>query len=91
MKKQCKLEKLFGPSWRTSLWGYVTLLCVTIAANPFSIEFLPDNIEKYIKGIASLIAIISGGATVNNMKDKQVTGGTVPSTIEAKERVDHDK
>jgi len=91
MESKFKIEKWLGVNWRTTLWGYITLVSMVIAANPFSIDFLPDEIEKYVKGFASLIAIISGGATVSNMKDKQVTGGQVPSTHEAAVRIEEDK
>ncbi len=90
MKKQPFMERIFGINWRTSLSGYITLVSVAIAANPLSIDFLPDELEKYIKGFAGLIALISGTAMVHNTKDRNVTGGTVPSTNEAVKRVDKD-
>ena len=46
MKKQPFMEKVFGVNWRTSLSGYITVAAVAIAANPLSIDFLPDEIEK---------------------------------------------
>ena len=88
MKKQPFMERVFGVNWRTSLSGYVTLVAVAIVMNPLSLDFLPDEIEKYLKGIAGLIALISGAAVTHNMKDRSVTGGTVASTNEAEKRVD---
>lgn len=84
------MEKMFGVNWRTSLSGYITVAAVAIAANPLSIDFLPDELEKYIKGIAGLIALVSGTAMVRNAKDRNVTGGTIASTNEAVKRVDKD-
>jgi len=91
MKKEGFLEKHLGPSWRTTLWGYVTLISGVIALNPFTVDFFPEEIAKYIKGVAGLIAIISGKLTVENMKDKSVTGGNIPSTHEAEIRVQKDE
>jgi hypothetical protein len=74
------LSKLIGANWRTSLWGGITLISVTIATTPSIVAFLPDSIEGYVKGIAGLIAFASGGAFLANVKDKQVTGGIVQQT-----------
>lgn len=82
-------EKIFGPNWRTSLWGGITIVSLLIASQPDSVAFLPDNIEGYVKGIAGIIALISGSKFAYNTKDKDVTGGTVASTLEAKERVEN--
>lgn len=76
------MTKLFGANWRTSLWGYITLICAAIVAVPTVIDFLPDSIENYVRGFAGLIALVSGGAFVRNVKDKSVTGGTVQQTAE---------
>lgn len=90
MQKQNFMEKYFGVNWRTSFFGYITVIAAAIALNPTSIEFLPDDLEKNIRGVAGLISIISGMIAARNTKDKDVTGGTVPSTHEAEKRIDED-
>jgi len=82
------LEKLFGPNWRTTTWGFLTILAAVVSFQPDAIAFLPDNVEKYVRGICGIVAIITAGKFVANTKDKDVTGGTVPATKEAKKRVD---
>lgn len=77
------MEKLFGKNWQTTTWGGITIICLTITTNPMSIEFLPDNIEYWIKGIAGFIALVSGLTFVSKTKDKDVTGvGTHAETLE---------
>ncbi len=58
------------------------MLSGAIALYPQSVAFLPDNIEGYVKGIAGLIALVSGGAFAAKVKDKNVTGGTVQQTAD---------
>lgn len=88
MKKiQEFLETFFGPNWRTSFYGLVTVASGTIAVSPELVSFLPDSMEGYIVGLSKIIAIITGSAVFLNTKDKHVTGGIVPSTNEAKDRV----
>lgn len=82
------LTDVFGPNWPVKLWGVVTGLCAFIALNPKSVEFLPDGLEKFTVGIASLMtgAGIIGMGSVT--KGSKVTGGAVPATPEAKDRID---
>lgn len=80
-----------GSNWRTSISGSLVVVCGTIALYPDLISFLPDTLESYVLGISKLVAVISGGAFAMNAKDKQVTGGNVPSTREAKRRVSLDE
>jgi len=41
------LEKLLGPSWRTTLAGLVSGICAFISFYPESIEPLPDYWERF--------------------------------------------
>lgn len=85
------LSKLFGPSWRSSTSGIITVVAVvtafTIHTDNTLIQFLPDKIEEYILGFCKLIAVVSGVIFALVVKDGHVTGGDVPQTIEAEKRV----
>lgn len=87
---QNMLSKLFGPNWRTSASGIVTVVAVVTAfvihGDNSTVAFLPDKIEEYIVGFAKLIAIVSGVVFALTVKDASVTGGTVPQTVEAEKR-----
>jgi hypothetical protein len=77
------MEKIFGKNWQTTLWGGIMVICTTISLNPLSIEFLPDSLEYWIKGIAGFIALVSGLTFVSKTKDKDVTGvGTHAETLQ---------
>lgn len=82
------LSNTFGPNWTVKAWGAATALCAFIALNPKSVEFLPDSVESSVVGLASLLtgAGIFGMSAVS--KGSKVTGGVVPSTIEAKNRIE---
>jgi hypothetical protein len=75
------VSKLFGANWQTSLWGFITLVAGAISLNPHLTDFLPDSINGYVKGLAGVIAFISGGAFALKVKDKNVTGGSVQQTV----------
>ena len=85
------LSKLFGPNWRTSTSGVVTVIAVTTAfvihGDNSIVAFLPDKIEEFIVGLSKLIAVVSGVIFALTVKDSHVTGGDVPQTVEAKKRV----
>ena len=85
------LSKLFGPNWRSSTSGVVTVIAITTAiaihSDPSLVAFLPDSAEVYIIGIAKLVAVVSGIIFALTVKDAAVTGGTVASTAEAEERI----
>jgi len=85
------LSKLFGPNWRSSTSGIITVVAVTTAfvihSDNSIISFLPDNLEKYIVGFAKLIAVVSGVIFALTVKDSHVTGGDIPQTEEAKDRI----
>ena len=84
------LSKLFGPNWRSSTSGIVTVVAVATAfaihGDNSLVAFLPDKIEEYIVGLSKLIAVVSGIIFALTVKDAAVTGGTVPQTVEAKKR-----
>ena len=84
------LSKIFGPNWRSSSSGIVTVVavCTAIAihSDPSLVAFLPDNAEVYITGISKLIAVVSGIVFALTVKDAAVTGGRVGQTIEAEKR-----
>jgi len=84
------LSKLFGPNWRTSTSGIVTVIAVTTAfvihGDNSLVAFLPDKVEEFIIGLSKLIAVVSGVIFALTVKDSHVTGGDVPQTVEAKKR-----
>ena len=84
------LSKIFGPNWRSSSSGIVTVVavCTAIAihSDPSLVTFLPDQAEIYILGISKLVAVVSGIVFALTVKDAAVTGGTVAQTSEAKDR-----
>lgn len=85
------LSKLFGPNWRSSTSGIITVVAVvgafTIHSDNSLVAFLPDKLEEYVLGFAKLVAVISGVIFTLTVKDSHVTGGDIPQTIEAKKRV----
>jgi hypothetical protein len=82
------MSTIFGPNWKTTVYGWITALSAAIAVKPDLIAFLPDSFEKTVSGIAGLIAIVAGGTFAAVSKDRNVTGGTVPQTPEAEGRVE---
>jgi hypothetical protein len=84
------LSKIFGPNWRSSSSGVITVVAVTTAiaihSDPTLIHFLPDIAQEYINGIARLVAVVSGIVFALTVKDAAVTGGTVAQTNEAENR-----
>lgn len=84
------LHKLFGPNWRSSTSGIITVVAVTTAfvihGDNSIVAFLPDKLEEYIVGFAKLIAVVSGVVFALTVKDAAVTGGSIPQTVEAKKR-----
>ena len=85
------LSNLFGPNWRSSTSGILTVIGVSTAlaihTDPTLVSFLPDGAEIYITGISKLVAVVSGIIFALSVKDSKVTGGTVASTPEAEERI----
>jgi len=85
------LSKLFGPNWRSSTSGIVTVVAVATAfaihGDNSLVAFLPDKAEEYIVGFSKLIAVVSGIVFALTVKDAAVTGGKVAQTKEAKKRI----
>ena len=86
------LANLFGPNWRSSTSGIVTVIAVTTAfvihGDNSIVSFLPDKLEEYIVGFAKLIAVVSGVVFALTVKDSHVTGGNIPQTAEAEKRIE---
>jgi hypothetical protein len=53
-------QTIFGDHHISSIAGYLTTLALVIYLNPTSVDFLPPDVQKYIKGFAGLIALASG-------------------------------
>ena len=54
------IEEIFGANWRTTIWGGVMTIALAINQAPTVIDFLPDNIEVWVRGISGLIVIAAG-------------------------------
>lgn len=78
-------EKVKGKE--TSVAGFVALLAGAIYTNPELISFLPEQVAEVLKGISGLITVATGGVFVHFVKNKNVTGGSLPATKEAEKRV----
>jgi hypothetical protein len=85
------LSKIFGPNWRSSISGILTVVAISTAMSihmdPTLVSFLPSHIENYIVGISRIVAVVSGIIFSLTVKDAKVTGGSVASTAEAEERI----
>jgi len=74
------MSKLFGANWQTTLWGGIFALSTAIATSPALVEFLPDAIEGWVRGLAGVIVAVSGLKFAKEAKSKDVTGGVVQQT-----------
>lgn len=75
---------------RPKLWGILMLLSIiagTIATDPGLIYFLPPHAQPYVLGISGLLTAIFGNLFVGSVKPLNLTGGTVPATSEAFDRL----
>jgi amino acid transporter len=85
------LSKLFGPNWRSSTSGILTVVAICTAfaihGDNSLVAFLPDKAEEYIVGFSKLIAVVSGIIFALTVKDAAVTGGKIAQTKEAKKRI----
>lgn len=64
------IEEILGKNWRTSLWGGIMMITLAINQAPTVIDFLPDNIEIWVRGISGIIVIASGLKFVVEAKDR---------------------
>lgn len=55
-----KIEEIFGENWRTTLWGGVMTIALAINQAPTIIDFLPDNVEVWVRGISALLVVAAG-------------------------------
>jgi hypothetical protein len=69
---------LLGASWRTTVWGGITVLVgfITMYPDILDVIFSPE-LTKKIFGIATLISTF---ITFAHTKDNKVTGGVVQAT-----------
>lgn len=85
------LSAIFGPNWRSSTSGILTVVAVATAVAIHSdnslVAFLPDYIETYVLGISKLVAVVSGIVFALTVKDAKVTGGKIAQTKEARKRI----
>lgn len=85
------LSAIFGPNWRSSTSGIITVIAVTTAVvihgDNSLVAFLPDKVEEYIIGFAKLIAVVGGVIFALTVKDSHVTGGDIAQTVEAEKRI----
>lgn len=66
------MEEIFGTNWRTTLWGGIMTLALAINQAPTIIEFLPDNIEVWVRGISGLLVVAAGVKFASAARDKAV-------------------
>ncbi len=64
------LEEILGKNWRTTFWGGIMLASLAINQAPTVIDFLPDNIEIWVRGISGIIVLASGLKFVVEAKDR---------------------
>ena len=86
-----RMTKIFGANWRTSVFGGGALLFGGLSTQPDLFSFLTPEHAAWIMGVSKLLAYIFGTLFVFACKDGKVTGGTVPSTLEAVKRVEDEK
>jgi hypothetical protein len=71
------MTKIFGASWRTTLWGGIAVLSAFITQYPDLVGAILE--PAMAKKVFSISALISGFITFSKSKDKNVTGGTIPT------------
>lgn len=81
------LGRVIGPNWRTSISGILAVTAGFVLTTPEAISFLPDVFVSWLELFSKIVIVIGGGAFAMYAKDKDVTGGSLPCTDEAKRRV----
>ena len=72
-------QKLFGASWRTSLFGFIAVASAFVVQNP---DILSSIMGKHLsQRIFSIASLISGFVAFKYAKDKNVVGGNTQSTL----------
>jgi hypothetical protein len=77
------LALVFGASWRTTVIGYLGMALIEVAN---ALDILPAGQNGKYRAVWHIAAILVG-AFGRAVKDGSVTGGTVPATQEAKDRL----
>lgn len=71
----------------TTTTSLLTALFGVLAFQPEMVEFLPDSIEGYVVGTSKILFYVMFAVFGWSVKGKNVTGGTIPATKEAKDRI----
>ncbi|MGH6836334.1 MAG: phage tail tip lysozyme [Methylocella sp.] len=78
-----RTRTMLGSNWQTSLSGIGAILGAAAGiAHSLSVGQMPDATQMGV-----LFAAVAAGYGLIQAKDKNVTGGTIPATAEAKRRV----
>jgi hypothetical protein len=92
------MTKLFGPNWQTLISGIgaaIFSLLTVLSALPYTIgeaaSIIPPEWKGKVFGLCAISTAILKTWNSIQQKDKNVTGGSVPQTIEAAERIEEGK
>lgn len=90
MAKKSKLDDLFGKNWHVKAWATTTALFAFITLNPDSLNFLPEDIQATVKGVAAFITLYAGskatgiGDNKNKKDNKNEDTGITKEPIQEK-------
>lgn len=79
------LEKLLGPSWRTTLAGLVSGICAFISFYPESLDPLPDYWENLVRQLLAFLigaGLIQMGRKSRDLKDSENSFKALEDKIE---------
>jgi hypothetical protein len=82
---------LLGKSPRTSLLGYAAALCAILVAYPEALAWLPSGLRHHVEPALPWLTLVFISLGFRFTKDENVTGGTIPASLEARDRVDFEK